>query len=174
MDDATSEAGRAFLQTLQKGQVRRGVVSSLVNFGAFVDLGGFVDGLVNVAEVSWRHYDRLTDVVELGQNVTVVVLDIDLDRVRLSLSMKALQSDPFKGFARTHLGRVLPGRVTKVIPFGLFVQVHEGIEGLLHESEFNKRDTSRVASLPQVGDEVVVEITDINFMLRRVSLSLHH
>lgn len=94
MDDATSEAGRAFLRTLQKGQVRRGVVSSLVNFGAFVDLGGCVDGLVNVAEVSWRHYNRLSDVLEVGQDVTVVVLDIDLDRVRMSLSLKALQRDP--------------------------------------------------------------------------------
>ncbi|WP_078851422.1 S1 RNA-binding domain-containing protein [Streptomyces sp. NRRL S-237] len=171
MDDATNEAGRAFLRTVQKGQVRKGVVSSLVNFGAFVDLGGCVDGLVNVAEVSWLHYRHLADVVEVGQEVTVVVLDIDLDRVRMSLSLKALQFDPFKDFARTHLGRVLPGRVTKVVPFGVFVHIHEGIEGLLHESAFNDRDTDHLAPLPQVGDEVVVEITDINFTLRRVSLT---
>ncbi|WP_078909056.1 S1 RNA-binding domain-containing protein [Streptomyces virginiae] len=172
MDDATIEAGRAFLRTVQQGQVRRGVVSSLANFGAFVDLGGCVDGLVNVAEVSWLHYDRLADVVEVGQEVTVVVLDIDPDRVRMSLSLKALQFDPFKDFARTHLGRVLTGRVTRVVPFGVFVHVHEGIAGLLHKSAFDAPDTDHPAPLPHVGDEVVVEITDINFTRRTVSLTL--
>lgn len=87
MDDATSEAGRSFPSDpvgRREGQVRRGVVSSLVNFGAFVDLGGCVDGLVNVSEVSWRHNDHLEEVVKVGQDVTVVIMDIDLDRVRMS------------------------------------------------------------------------------------------
>src|SRR5262252_2034048 len=111
---------------------RNGVVSSIVNFGAFVDLGG-VDGLVHVSELSWKHIDHPSEVVEVGQEVTVEVLDVDLDRERVSLSLKATQEDPWRQFARTHqIGQVVPGRVTKLVPFGAFVRVQDGIEGLVH------------------------------------------
>jgi small subunit ribosomal protein S1 len=115
------EVRQTFLQTLQKGQVRSGVVSSIVNFGAFVDLGG-VDGLVHVSELSWKHIDHPGEVVEVGQEVTVEVLDVDMDRERVSLSLKATQEDPWQQFARTHaIGQVVPGKVTKLVPFGAFV-----------------------------------------------------
>ena len=91
-----------------KGQIRRGVVSSIVNFGAFVDLGG-VDGLVHVSELSWKHIDHPSEVVEVGQEVTVEVLDVDMDRERVSLSLKATQEDPWQAFARTHqIGQIVP------------------------------------------------------------------
>jgi small subunit ribosomal protein S1 len=116
-----------FLNQLGKGQVRKGVVSSIVNFGAFVDLGG-VDGLVHVSELSWKHIDHPSEVVEVGQEVTVEVLDVDMDRERVSLSLKATQEDPWRHFARTHaIGQVVPGKVTKLVPFGAFVRVDEGI-----------------------------------------------
>src|SRR5699024_12173621 len=112
-----------YLHQLQKGQVRKGVVSSIVNFGAFVDLGG-VDGLVHVSELSWKHIDHPSEVVEVGQEVTVEVLDVDLDRERVPLSLKATQEDPGQGFARTHaLGQTAPGKVTKRTPFGAFARV---------------------------------------------------
>ena len=99
-----------------KGQVRSGVVSSIVNFGAFVDLGG-VDGLVHVSELSWKHIDHPSEVVEVGDEVTVEVLDVDMDRERVSLSLKATQEDPWQQFARTHaIGQVVPGKVTKLVP----------------------------------------------------------
>src|SRR5216683_1362548 len=100
-----SEVRQNFLNTLQKGQIRKGVVSSIVNFGAFVDLGG-VDGLVHVSELSWKHIDHPGEVVEVGQEVTVEVLDVDMDRERVSLSLKSTQEDPWQQFARTHqIGR---------------------------------------------------------------------
>src|SRR5699024_6502298 len=123
----------------QKGQVRTGTVSSIVNFGAFVDLGG-VDGLVHVSELSWKHIDHPSEVVEVGQEVTVEVLDVDMDRERVSLSLKATQEDPWQVFARTHaLGQIVPGKVTKLVPFGAFVRVEDGIEGLVHISELANR-----------------------------------
>ena len=111
----------------------------IVNFGAFVDLGG-VDGLVHVSELSWKHIDHPSEVVEVGQEVTVEVLDVDMDRERVSLSLKATQEDPWQHFARTHpIGQVVPGKVTKLVPFGAFVRVDEGIEGLVHISELAER-----------------------------------
>ncbi|WP_454926160.1 S1 RNA-binding domain-containing protein, partial [Actinomyces oris] len=99
LEQTQSEVRTNFLQTLQKGQVRSGVVSSIVNFGAFVDLGG-VDGLVHVSELSWKHIDHPSEVVEVGNEVTVEVLDVDFDRERVSLSLKATQEDPWQAFAR--------------------------------------------------------------------------
>ena len=111
----------------------------IVNFGAFVDLGG-VDGLVHVSELSWKHIDHPSEVVEVGQEVTVEVLDVDMDRERVSLSLKATQEDPWQHFARTHaIGQIVPGKVTKLVPFGAFVRVDEGIEGLVHISELAER-----------------------------------
>ena len=110
-------------------------MSSIVNFGAFVDLGG-VDGLVHVSELSWKHIDHPSEVVEVGE-VTVEVLDVDMDRERVSLSLKATQEDPWQAFARTHqIGQIVPGQVTKLVPFGAFVRVEEGIEGLVHVSSW--------------------------------------
>ena len=130
LEQTQSEVRTNFLQTLQKGQVRSGVVSSIVNFGAFVDLGG-VDGLVHVSELSWKHIDHPSEVVEVGNEVTVEVLDVDFDRERVSLSLKATQEDPWQAFARTHaIGQVVPGKVTKLVPFGAFVRVEDGIEGI--------------------------------------------
>src|SRR4051794_37331781 len=114
LEQTQSEVRSEFLAKLAKGQVRSGVVSSIVNFGAFVDLGG-VDGLVHVSELSWKHIDHPSEVVEVGQEVTVEVLDVDMDRERVSLSLKATQEDPWRQFARTHaIGQVVPGRVTKL------------------------------------------------------------
>src|SRR5438067_6971468 len=150
------------LTKLAKGQVRTGVVSSIVNFGAFVDLGG-VDGLVHVSELSWKHIDHPSEVVEVGQEVTVEVLDIDLDRERVSLSLKATQEDPWRQFARTHqIGQVVPGRVTKLVPFGAFVRVQDGIEGLVHISELAERHVEIPEQVVQVGDELLVKVIDID------------
>src|SRR5262250_1132833 len=162
LEQTQSEVRQNFLNTLQKGQIRKGVVSSIVNFGAFVDLGG-VDGLVHVSELSWKHIDHPGEVVEVGQEVTVEVLDVDMDRERVSLSLKSTQEDPWQQFARTHqIGQVVPGRVTKLVPFGSFVRVEEGIEGLVEIPE----------QVVQVGDEIFVKIIDIDLDRRRISLSL--
>ncbi|WP_407564246.1 30S ribosomal protein S1 [Streptomyces sp. 184] len=172
LEQTQSEVRQTFLTTLQKGQVRSGVVSSIVNFGAFVDLGG-VDGLVHVSELSWKHIDHPSEVVEVGQEVTVEVLDVDMDRERVSLSLKATQEDPWQQFARTHqIGQVVPGKVTKLVPFGAFVRVDEGIEGLVHISELAERHVEIPEQVVQVGDEIFVKVIDIDLERRRISLSL--
>jgi small subunit ribosomal protein S1 len=172
LEQTQSEVRSEFLNKLAKGQVRTGVVSSIVNFGAFVDLGG-VDGLVHVSELSWKHIDHPSEVVEVGQEVTVEVLDIDLDRERVSLSLKATQEDPWRQFARTHqIGQVVPGKVTKLVPFGAFVRVQDGIEGLVHISELAERHVEIPEQVVQVGDELLVKVIDIDLDRRRISLSL--
>ncbi|EWM12473.1 MULTISPECIES: 30S ribosomal protein S1 [unclassified Kutzneria] len=172
LEQTQSEVRSEFLNQLQKGQVRKGVVSSIVNFGAFVDLGG-VDGLVHVSELSWKHIDHPSEVVEVGQEVTVEVLDVDMERERVSLSLKATQEDPWRQFARTHaIGQIVPGKVTKLVPFGAFVRVDEGIEGLVHISELAERHVEIPEQVVQVNDDVMVKVIDIDLDRRRISLSL--
>ena len=172
LEQTQSEVRSTFLHNLQKGQIRKGVVSSIVNFGAFVDLGG-VDGLVHVSELSWKHVDHPGEVVEIGQEVTVEVLSVELDRERVSLSLKATQEDPWQTFARLHqIGQIAPGTVTKLVPFGAFVRVAEGIEGLVHVSELAERHVEIPEQVVSVGDQVMVKIIDIDLERRRVSLSL--
>ncbi|MCS4484299.1 30S ribosomal protein S1 [Gleimia sp. 6138-11-ORH1] len=172
LEQTQSEVRTNFLHTLQKGQVRTGVVSSIVNFGAFVDLGG-VDGLVHVSELSWKHIDHPAEVVEVGDEVTVEVLEVDMSRERVSLSLKATMEDPWQAFARTHaLGQVVPGKVTKLVPFGAFVRVEDGIEGLVHISELAQRHIEAPEQVVKVGDGAFVKIIDIDLERRRISLSL--
>jgi len=172
LEETQSATRRAFLHTLRKGEIRKGVVSSIVNFGAFVDLGG-VDGLVHVSELSWKHIDHPSEVVEVGQEVEVEVLDVDLDRERVSLSLKATQEDPWRQFARSHqIGELIPGRVTKLVPFGAFVRVDDGIEGLVHISELAERHVDIPEQVVSVGEEITVKVIDIDLDRRRISLSL--
>ena len=172
LEQSQSESRTTFLNQLQKGQVRSGVISSIVNFGAFVDLGG-VDGLVHVSELSWKHIDHPNEVVEVGMPVTVEVLEVDFERERVSLSLKATQEDPWQAFARTHtIGQVTSGKVTKLVPFGAFVRVYEGIEGLIHISELAERHVEIPEQVVRVDDEIMVKIIDIDLERRRVSLSL--
>jgi 30S ribosomal protein S1 len=132
-----------------------------------------VDGLVHVSELSWKHIDHPSEVVEVGQPVTVEVLEVDLDRERVSLSLKATQEDPWQAFARTHaLGQIVPGKVTKLVPFGAFVRVEDGIEGLVHISELAVRHVDLAEQVVSVGEELFVKIIDIDMDRRRISLSL--
>ena len=143
-----------------------------MNFGAFVDLGG-VDGLVHVSELSWKHVDHPQEVVTVGQEVEVEVLDVDLERERVSLSLKATQEDPWKEFERTsQAGAIITGQVTKLVPFGAFVRVAQGIEGLVHISEISHEHVDTPESVLSVGDEVQVKVIDVDVSRRRVSLSM--
>ena len=172
LEASQSEGRSEFLENLTKGQVRKGVVSSIVNFGAFVDLGG-VDGLVHVSELSWKHIEHASEVVEVGQEVTVEVLEVDMDRERVSLSLKATQEDPWQVFARTHaIGQIAPGSVTKLVPFGAFVRVADGIEGLVHISELSDKHIELAEQVVGNGDQVFVKIIDIDLERRRISLSI--
>lgn len=172
LEQSQSASRTTFLNQLQKGQVRTGLISSIVNFGAFVDLGG-VDGLVHVSELSWKHIDHPSEVLEVGDEVTVEVLEVDFERERVSLSLKATQEDPWQAFARTNsINQVVNGEVTKLVPFGAFIKVFEGIEGLVHISELAERHVEIPEQVVQVGDKLFVKIIDIDLERRRISLSL--
>jgi small subunit ribosomal protein S1 len=172
LEESQSEGRKKFLESLQKGERRKGVVSSIVNFGAFVDLGG-VDGLVHVSELSWKHVDHPSEVVQVGQEVEVEVLDVDLERERVSLSLKATQEDPWKEFERKYqAGEIIEGQVTKLVPFGAFVRVAPGIEGLVHISELSDQHVDSPESLLSVGDKVRVKVIEVDVARRRISLSM--
>ncbi len=172
LEETQREQRDEFLANLKPGEVRSGVVSSVVNFGAFVDLGG-MDGLVHVSELSWKHVDHPSSVVTVGDEVTVQVLDVDLSRERISLSLKATQQDPWQEFATGHqVGELVYGRVTKLVPFGAFVQVGEGIEGLVHISEMAVHHVEAPEQVVTPGEELWVKIIDIDLDRRRISLSI--
>ncbi|MBR2555997.1 MAG: 30S ribosomal protein S1 [Aeriscardovia sp.] len=172
LEETQSEVRETFMAQLQKGQIREGTVSSIVNFGAFIDLGG-VDGLIHVSELSWKHIDHPSEVVKVGQKVTVEVLDVDLDRERISLSLKATKEDPWQRFARTHVpGQIVKGKVTKIVQFGVFVAVDDGIEGLVHISELADRHVNNPATVVAQGEEIFVKVIDVDLDRRRISLSL--
>ncbi|MBQ1492673.1 MAG: 30S ribosomal protein S1, partial [Blautia sp.] len=172
LEETQSEVREAFMNQLKKGQICEGVVSSIVQFGAFVDLGG-VDCLIHVSELSWKHIDHPSDVVKVGQKVTVEVLDIDVERERISLSLKATQEDPWQRFARTHVpGQIVKGKVTKIVQFGVFVSLADEIEGLIHISELTDHHITNPASVVSQGEEIFVKVIDVDLDRCRVSLSL--
>lgn len=172
LEETQKEQREDFLANLKPGEVRSGTVSSVVSFGAFVDLGG-MDGLIHVSELSWKHVDHPGSVVQVGDEVTVQVLDVDFDRERISLSLKATQQDPWQEFASTHrVGELVYGRVTKLVPFGAFVQVGEGIEGLVHISEMSAHHVDLPEQVVTPGEELWVKIIDLDLQRRRISLSI--
>ena len=172
LEESQSEGRKKILESLKKGDRRTGTVSSIVNFGAFVDLGG-VDGLVHVSELSWRHVEHPSEVVSVGEEVEVEVLDVDLDRERVSLSLRATQEDPWKEFERRFkAGEVIEGEVTKLVPFGAFVRVADGIEGLVHISELSESHVESAEEIVQVADRVRVRVVEVDVSRRRVSLSM--
>src|SRR5215211_5409759 len=172
LEETQKEQREEFLDNLKPGEKRTGTVSSVVNFGAFVDLGG-MDGLVHVSELSWKHVAHPSEVVTVGDEIEVEVLEVDLDRERISLSLKATQQDPWQEFANNHrVGELVYGRVTKLVPFGAFVQVGEGIEGLVHISEMAAHHVDLPEQVVTPGEELWVKIIDLDLQRRRISLSI--
>jgi len=172
LEENQKETRDSFLTNLKIGEVREGTVSSVVSFGAFVDLGG-MDGLIHVSELSWKHVDHPGSVVAVGDPVTVQVLDVDFSRERISLSLKATQQDPWAEFAEGHaVGQLVYGRVTKLVQFGSFVQVGDGIEGLVHISEMSAHHVENPGDIVTPGEELWVKIIDLDLDRRRISLSI--
>jgi small subunit ribosomal protein S1 len=172
LEEAQAEQRQEFLSDLQPGDVREGVVSSVVNFGAFVDLGG-MDGLVHVSELSWQHVSHPGEVVSVGDKVMIRVLEVDRDRERISLSIRQTREDPWDEFARDiDSGGIIDGVVTKTVPFGAFVSVGEGVEGLVHVSEIAMHHVESPELELSIGQQVRVKVTEIDADRRRVSLSI--
>ena len=160
------------LGKLAKGMILPGNVSSIVDFGAFVDLGG-IDGLVHISELSWSHVNHPSEVVKVGDPVEVQVLDVDLDRERISLGLKQTQPDPWQELVKNFpVGSILEGTVTKLVPFGVFVELGDGIEGLVHISEMAKGHVETPDQVTSVGEQVMVKVQDVDLDRRRISLSM--
>ena len=172
LEEEQAEQRAAFLDDLQVGENRPGVVSSVVNFGAFVDLGG-MDGLVHVSEMSWQHISHPSEMVKVGDKVNVKVLEVDRERERISLSIRQTLEDPWEVFSReTNVGDVVDGVVTKTVPFGAFVSVADGVEGLVHVSEIAIHRVESPELELSINQPVRVKITEKEDERRRISLSI--
>ncbi|MCL2756526.1 MAG: 30S ribosomal protein S1 [Coriobacteriia bacterium] len=160
------------LEKLTKGMRLKGAVSSIVDFGAFVDLGG-IDGLVHISELSWNHVSHPSEVVKVGDEVEVEVLEVDMNRERISLGLKQTTEDPWRQLIKNYpVGAILEGKVTKLLSFGAFVELGNTVEGLVHISEMAARHIIAPAQVARVGDMVHVKVIDIDQERRRISLSM--
>jgi small subunit ribosomal protein S1 len=172
LEDERKEMRQAILDRLSPGDVVDGQISNIVDFGAFVDLDG-MDGLIHISELSWSHVNHPSEVLEIGQDVKVKVLDIDRDRQRISLGLKQTQTDPWQQVVESYNeGDVVEGRVTKVVTFGAFVEILPGVEGLVHISELAQHHVENPREVVAQGDPVNVLILEIDAERRRLSLSL--
>ena len=172
LEEEQQGAKLARMAALNKGQILPGTVRSLTDFGAFVDLGG-MDGLVHLSELSWRPVEHPARVVQVGEQVLVEVLGVDLNKGKISLSLKATREDPWQAFIRNHvIGQLLAGRIKKVVDFGAFVTLEDGTEGLLHISQLARHRVERPSDVVKPGQDVIVKLLDIDPDKRKISLSL--
>lgn len=158
--------------TIEEGQVIKGIVRRLTDFGAFVDIGG-VDGLIHISDLAWQRIDHPSDVVDVDEEIEVKVLNVDRDRKRISLGLKQLQPNPWdKVDEKYEVGSIIEGKVVKLVDFGAFVEVEPGVEGLVHISQISKEHIPTPEDVLKVGESVKVKIMDINSKDRRMSLSI--
>ncbi len=169
----TSEEREALLENLQEGQVVKGIVKNLTDYGAFVDLGG-IDGLLHITDMAWKRVKHPSEVVNVGDEIDVKVLKFDRERNRVSLGLKQLGEDPWEDITRRYPESTrLFGKVTNITDYGAFVEVEEGVEGLVHVSEMDWTNKNiHPTKVVQLGDEVEVMILDIDAERRRISLGM--
>src|SRR5205085_4943459 len=168
----SKEVRQQILDRLQPGQVVEGALSNIVDFGAFLDLDG-IDGLIHISELSWSHVNHPSEILNIGDVVPVKVLDIDRERQRISLGLKQTQEDPWQRVMDTYnVGDELEGQVTKVVSFGAFVEILDGVEGLVHISELAQHHVENPREVVNQGDTVKVKILELDSERRRVSLSV--
>lgn len=166
------EAIEKALETLEVGQVKTGKVSSIKDFGAFIDLGG-VEGLVHISELSWVRVPHPSDILKVGDEVKVFVLGVDRDHSKVSLGMKQLEQDPWVNVTERYVvDQVVEGTVTRIVTFGAFVKVAEHLEGLIHISELSSKRVSKVEDVVTVGQTVTAKIIKLNPSEQRIGLSL--
>jgi small subunit ribosomal protein S1 len=171
LEEERKEVRQQILDRLQPGLVVEGQISNIVDFGAFVDLDG-IDGLIHISELSWSHVNHPSEILAIGDTVKVKVLDIDRDRQRISLGLKQTQEDPWQRIVDTYnVGDELAGKVTKVVTFGAFVEILDGVEGLVHISELAPHHVESPREIVHPGDEIRVKILEIDSDRRRLSLS---
>ena len=159
------------LQGLAEGQQRTGIVRRITEYGAFVDLGG-IDGLLHISEMSWTRINHPSEVVKVNDKIQVMVLKMNLENGRLSLGMRQILPDPWQGVGeRYHVGDIIQGKISRLVPFGAFVQLEEGVEAIIPNQELSMRRIKRPDQVVSVGDEVEAKILDVRPDERRMTLS---
>lgn len=172
LEDERKEQRQEIIDRLHPGLVIEGKISNIVDFGAFVDLDG-IDGLIHISELSWSHVNHPSEILKIGDPVEVKVLDIDRERQRISLGLKQTQEDPWQRVIDTyHIGDELEGEVTKVVAFGAFVEILDGVEGLVHISELTEDHVENPREVVRPGTSVRVRVLEIDSERRRLSLSI--
>jgi small subunit ribosomal protein S1 len=172
IEDERKEQRKGILDKMETGQVKKGIITSIAEFGAFVDVDG-VDGLVHISELSWNHVKHPSEVVSVNQEVDVEILDIDYEKQRLSLGLKQTQKDPWLEKIKNYSVKdIVKGKVTRIVKFGLFVQVDGELEGLVHISELSAETVKKPSDAAKIGDELMVRIIDIDFDKRRMAFSV--
>ena len=164
---------RELLEAIEKGQRRTGHVKNITDFGAFIDLGG-LDGLLHITDMSWGRIKHPSELVHVGQELEVIVLDVDLDRERVSLGLKQAQPNPWDDIeSRYPVGSRLHGKVVNLAPYGAFIELEPGIEGLVHVSEFSwTKRVSRASDMLSIGDEVDVVVLGVNKDEQKIALGI--
>lgn len=173
LEATLGEERKALLENLQEGSVIKGIVKNITDYGAFVDLGG-IDGLLHITDLAWRRVKHPSEVLEVGQEVEAKVLKFDQEKQRVSLGMKQLGEDPWSGLTRRYpQGTRLFGKVSNLTDYGAFVEIEQGIEGLVHVSEMDWTNKNvHPSKVVQLGDEVEVMILEIDEGRRRISLGM--
>ena len=173
LEEEYSAEREALLENLQEGVVLKGIVKNLVDYGAFVDLGG-IDGLLHITDMAWKRVKDPSEVVNVGDEIEVKVLKFDRERMRVSLGLKQLGEDPWVDIARRYPeGTRLFGKVTNITDYGAFVEIEEGVEGLVHVSEMDWTNKNvNPNKVVQIGEEVEVMVLDIDEERRRISLGI--
>ena len=173
LEATLGEERKALMETLQEGTIVKGIVKNITDYGAFVDLGG-IDGLLHITDLAWRRVKHPSEVLEVGKEVEAKVLRFDQDKQRVSLGLKQLGEDPWEGLARRYpQGSRLFGKVSNLTDYGAFVEIEQGIEGLVHVSEMDWTNKNvHPSKVVQLGDEVEVMILDIDEDKRRISLGM--
>ncbi|TCS93416.1 30S ribosomal protein S1 [Hazenella coriacea] len=172
LEEEVNDKKQELIRSLEAGQVLEGTVQRLTDFGAFVDIGG-VDGLVHVSELAWNRVDHPSEVLAEGDKVSVKVLKVDPDHERISLSIKETQKGPWdQASDQLKVGDIVKGTVKRLVPFGAFVEVYPGVEGLVHVSQIARRHVGTPSEELEEGQEVQVKILDIQSEQKRISLSI--
>jgi len=169
----TSEEREALIESIQEGQILKGIVKNLTDYGAFIDLGG-IDGLLHITDMSWKRIKHPSEIVNVADEIDVKVLKFDRDRTRVSLGLKQMGEDPWEDISRRYpVGARLFGTITNLTDYGCFVEIEEGVEGLVHVSEMDWTNKNiNPSKLVQVGTEVEVVVLDIDAERRRISLGM--
>ncbi|HEX2986919.1 MAG TPA: 30S ribosomal protein S1 [Chloroflexota bacterium] len=172
VDDEREKQKAETLATLAEGQIRDGIVRRVTDYGAFIDLGG-IDGLLHISEMSWTRIQHPSEVVKVGQKLQVMVLKLNLDQNKVSLGLRQILPDPWADVSdRYHVSDVITAPISRLVPFGAFVQLEGGIEGIIPNSELAYKRVSKPEDIVQVGQTVEIKILDLRPEERRMTLSL--